>query len=42
MTLNKTAQKIKVTKKLNIINFNEETKEQKEMVDSLGFIVKKA
>jgi hypothetical protein len=30
-----------VAKKLNIIDFSKETKEQQEMVKSLGFVVKK-
>ena len=41
LTVQKTSQKIKVAKKLNIIDFNKETKEQQEMVKSLGFVVKK-
>ncbi len=41
LTVQKPSQKIKVAKKLNIIDFNKETKEQQEMVKSLGFVVKK-
>jgi len=41
LTVQKLSQKIKVAKKLNIIDFNKETKEQQEMVKSLGFVVKK-
>jgi hypothetical protein len=41
LTVQKPSQKIKVAKKLHIIDFNKETKEQQEMVKSLGFVVKK-
>ena len=41
LTIQKPSQKIKVAKKLNIIDFSKETKEQQEMVKSLGFVVKK-
>lgn len=40
MVLNKLNNKMKVSKKMNIIS-NEETQEQKDMVSSLGFVVKK-
>lgn len=41
LTIQKPSQKIKVSKKLNIIDFSKETKEQQEIVKSLGFVVKK-